>query len=55
MEITILAFEGMAPLDAAGPFKVLGRLPGANLSVAALEPNPQRSTGGLLHYWTIVR
>jgi hypothetical protein len=54
MEITILAFEGMAPLDAVGPFEVLGRLPGAKLRIAALKPNLKRSTGGLWHYWTIV-
>ena len=48
MEITILAFAGMTPLDAVGPFEVLGRLPGAKIGVAALEPGPQRTHGGSL-------
>ena len=48
MEITILAFEGMTPLDAVGPFEVLGRLPGAKVGFVALEPGPQRSSGGSL-------
>ena len=48
MEITILAFEGMTPLDAVGPFEVLGRLPGAHVRVTALEPGPQRTSGGSL-------
>ena len=48
MEITILAFEGMTPLDAVGPFEVLGRLPGAQVSIAARESGPQRTAGGSL-------
>ena len=45
MEIAILLFDGITPLDAVGPFEVLGRLPGAEVSFVAKIPGQYRTTG----------
>jgi len=33
MEIAFLLFDGITPLDAIGPFEVLGKLPGARIKM----------------------
>lgn len=48
MEIAILLFDGITPLDAVGPFEVLGRLPGAEVKFVAKKPGQYRTTGGRL-------
>lgn len=48
MEIAILLFDGITPLDAVGPFEVLGRLPGAEIKFVAKKPGEYRTTGGRL-------
>lgn len=45
MEIAFLLFEGITPLDAVGPFEVLGKLPGATVKFVAREPGPYRTRG----------
>jgi putative intracellular protease/amidase len=40
MNITILLFDRFTALDAVGPYEVLQRLPGANLTFVAPEPGP---------------
>ncbi len=48
MEIAILLFDGITPLDAVGPFEVLGRLPGAEVKFVAKKPGEYRTKGGHL-------
>lgn len=48
MDVAILLFEGLTPLDAVGPYEVLARLPGARAHFVAREPGPKRSGDGSL-------
>ena len=43
MRIAILIFDRLTALDAVGPYEVLSRLPGAELSFVAKEPGPKRT------------
>ena len=45
MEITFLLFDGITPLDAIGPFEVLGKLPGAKIRMVAKEKGEVRTKG----------
>lgn len=48
MRIAILIFDKLTALDAVGPYEVLSRLPGAELSFVAKEAGPKRSDTGAL-------
>jgi transcriptional regulator GlxA family with amidase domain len=48
VKIAILIFDRLTALDAVGPYEVLSRLPGAELSFVAKEPGPKRSDTGML-------
>jgi putative intracellular protease/amidase len=48
MKIAILIFDRFTALDAIGPYEVLSRLPGAELSFVAKEAGPKRSDTGAL-------
>ncbi len=48
MKIAILIFDKFTALDAIGPYEVLSRLPGAELSFVAKEAGPKRSDTGAL-------
>ena len=45
MEIAFLLFDGITPLDAIGPFEVLGKLPGAEIRMIAKEKGEVRTKG----------
>lgn len=45
MEIAFLLFDGITPLDATGPFEVLGKLPGAEFRMVAKEKGEVRTKG----------
>jgi transcriptional regulator GlxA family with amidase domain len=46
MQIAFLVFDGITPLDAIGPFDVLGRLPGAEVKFVGRKKGPVRTKGG---------
>jgi transcriptional regulator GlxA family with amidase domain len=48
MKIAILIFERLTALDAIGPYEVLSRLPGAELSFVAKESGVKRTDTGAL-------
>jgi transcriptional regulator GlxA family with amidase domain len=48
MKIAILIFDRITALDAIGPYEVLSRLPGAELTFVAKEAGPKRSDTGAL-------
>jgi transcriptional regulator GlxA family with amidase domain len=48
MKIAILIFDRLTALDAVGPYEVLSRLPGAELSFVAKEPGLKRTDTGAL-------
>lgn len=48
MDIAFLLFDGITPLDAIGPFEILGRLPGAKVKMVAKQKGPVRTRGGSL-------
>ncbi|HEX2129597.1 MAG TPA: DJ-1/PfpI family protein [Solirubrobacterales bacterium] len=48
MNIAFLVFDKFTALDAIGPYEVLSRLPGAELSFVAKEAGPKRSDTGFL-------
>jgi putative intracellular protease/amidase len=48
MDIVFLLFDGITPLDAIGPFEILGRLPGAKVKMVAKVKGPVRTRGGSL-------
>ncbi len=48
MRIAILIFDGLAALDCVGPYEVLSRLPGAEVSFVAKEAGPKRTDTGAL-------
>ena len=45
MEIAFLLFDGITPLDAVGPFEVLGKLPGAEIRMVGKQKGPVRTKG----------
>ena len=45
MEIAFLLFDGITPLDAIGPFEVLGKLSGAKIRMVAKEKGEVRTKG----------
>jgi len=45
MEIAFFLFDGITPLDATGPFEVLGKLPGAKIHMVAKEKEEVRTKG----------
>jgi transcriptional regulator GlxA family with amidase domain len=48
MEIALLLYDGLAPLDAVGPFEVMRNVPGWEIRTVAREKGPVRSEGGSL-------
>ena len=48
MRIAILIFDRLTALDAVGPYEVLSRLPGAELSFVAAKPGIKRTDTGRL-------
>jgi putative intracellular protease/amidase len=48
MQVAILIFEGLTALDCVGPYEVLSRLPGAEVSFVAKEAGPKRTDTGAL-------
>jgi putative intracellular protease/amidase len=48
MNIAILLYDRLTALDAIGPYEVLSRLPGANLTFVAAEAGPVRTDNGML-------
>src|SRR4051794_38817469 len=48
MQIRILAYEHMTALDAVGPYGVLSRLPGAELTFVGVQRGPVRCDTGNL-------
>jgi putative intracellular protease/amidase len=48
MRIAILIFDKLTALDAIGPYEVLSRLPGAELTFVAKERGPKRTDTGAL-------
>src|SRR5947209_17242645 len=48
MNVAIPIFERITALDAVGPYEVLSRLPGAQVSFLAAAPGPQRTENGML-------
>lgn len=48
MRIAVLIFEKLTALDAIGPYEVLSRLPGAELTFVAAEAGPKRTDTGAL-------
>ena len=48
MQIAILIFEKLTALDAIGPYEVLSRLPGSELTFVATEVGPVRTDTGRL-------
>jgi putative intracellular protease/amidase len=48
MKIAIPAYDHMTALDAIGPYEVLSRLPGADISFVAAEPGPKRADTDML-------
>ena len=45
MEIAFLLFDGITPLDATGPFEVLGKLPEAKFRMVSKEKGEVRTKG----------
>jgi transcriptional regulator GlxA family with amidase domain len=48
MRIAVLIFDHLTALDAIGPYEVLSRLPGAELSFVAKDPGLKRTDTGAL-------
>ena len=48
MRFAFLIFDRITALDAVGPYEVLSRLPGAEVSFVAAEPGPKRTDTGAL-------
>jgi transcriptional regulator GlxA family with amidase domain len=48
MRIAVLIFDKLTALDAVGPYEVLSRLPGAELSFVAQQAGPKRTDTGAL-------
>jgi putative intracellular protease/amidase len=43
MQVAVLLYDRFTALDAVGPYDVLGRIPGAQLTFVAAEPGPVRT------------
>ena len=43
MQIAILLYDRFTALDAVGPYDVLGRMPGAEVTFVGSEPGPVRT------------
>jgi putative intracellular protease/amidase len=43
MNIVFVLFDGLTALDAVGPYEVLARIPGAEVTFAGLSPGPVRT------------
>jgi putative intracellular protease/amidase len=50
LRIAIPLFDGFTALDAVGPYEVLSRLPGAQVSFLAAEPGVKRTDNGILSF-----
>jgi len=48
MDIAIPLYDRFTALDAVGPYDVLSRLPGAQVTFVAAEPGPLRTENGML-------
>jgi putative intracellular protease/amidase len=48
MKIAIPLFDGITALDAIGPYEVLSRIPGAEVSFVAAEPGQKRTDNRML-------
>ena len=48
MKIAIVVYDRLTALDAIGPYEVLSRVPGANVTFLAAEPGPVRTDNGML-------
>ena len=48
MQIAVLAYDHMTALDAVGPYEVLSRLPGAQVTWLAHEPGLVRTDNHML-------
>jgi putative intracellular protease/amidase len=48
VKIAIPIFDGFTALDAVGPYEVLSRLPGAQVSFIAAQAGPKRADSGML-------
>ena len=48
MQVAIPLFDGLTALDAVGPYEVLSRPPGWDLTFVAAEPGPKRTENDLL-------
>jgi putative intracellular protease/amidase len=48
MQVAVLLYDRFTALDAVGPYDVLGRIPGAQLTFVAAEPGPVRTEQGSL-------
>jgi len=48
MQIAILVFPRLTALDAIGPYEVLSRIPGAELTFVAPDPGEMRTDTGRL-------
>jgi putative intracellular protease/amidase len=48
MDIAILLYDGLTPLDAVGPFDVLGKLPKSRIWTVGLEKGLVKTRGGAL-------
>jgi putative intracellular protease/amidase len=48
MHIAIVLYDRLTALDAVGPYEVLSRLPGAEVTFVAEEPGPKRTDTGRL-------
>jgi len=48
MNIAIVLYERFTALDAIGPYEVLSRLPGANVTFVAADAGPVRTDNGML-------
>lgn len=46
--IAILLFDGIAPIDAIGPYEVLSRIPGASVVTVGKRTGPVRTDNGVL-------
>ncbi|MEK9671627.1 MAG: DJ-1/PfpI family protein [Rhodospirillaceae bacterium] len=48
MTVAILLFDGITPLDAIGPFEVLGRVPGCRIKCVGKKKGLVRTKGGTM-------
>ncbi|MGK5522308.1 DJ-1/PfpI family protein [Micromonospora sp. URMC 107] len=48
LRIAILLFDGIAPIDAIGPYEVLSRIPGASVVTVGKRTGPVRTNDGVI-------